>query len=54
MSSTKLEHVIIVGGGLAGLSATLSFHYLFSRCGLMAPRLTIYEREKNCDSRINI
>ena len=53
MSSTKLEHVIIAGGGLGGLSAALSFHYLFPRHNLTAPRVTIYERETNESSRVN-
>jgi 2-polyprenyl-6-methoxyphenol hydroxylase-like FAD-dependent oxidoreductase len=52
MSSTKLKHVIIAGGGLGGLSTALSFHYLFSRHNLIAPRITIYEREKNESSRV--
>ena len=53
MPSTKLEHVIIAGGGLGGLSAALSFHYLFSRHNLKAPRVTIYERERSESSRVN-
>ena len=53
MSSTKLEHIIIAGGGLGGLSAALSFHYLFPRYSLSKPRITIYEREKNASSRVN-
>ncbi|CAF1356055.1 unnamed protein product [Adineta steineri] len=53
MSSTKLEHVIIVGGGLGGLATALSFHYLFPRHNLTAPRITIYEREPTESSRIN-
>jgi protoporphyrinogen oxidase len=46
ISSTELEHVIIVGGGLGGLSAALSFHYIFPRYNLKVPRLTVYERQR--------
>ncbi|CAF1355909.1 unnamed protein product [Adineta steineri] len=53
MSSAKLEHVIIVGGGLGGLATALSFHYLFPRHNLTAPRITIYEREPTESGRIN-
>ena len=53
MPLTKLEHVIIAGGGLGGLSTALSFHYLSLRHGLTAPQVTIYEREKSESSRVN-
>jgi hypothetical protein len=53
MSSTKLEHVIIAGGGLGVLSAAISFHYLFARHNLTAPRVTIYEREETESGRVN-
>ena len=45
-SLMELEHVIIAGGGLGGLSTALSFHYIFPRHNLKVPRLTVYEREK--------
>lgn len=46
MSSTKLERVIIVGGGLGGLAAALSFYYIFPRHNLKTPSITVYERDK--------
>jgi 2-polyprenyl-6-methoxyphenol hydroxylase-like FAD-dependent oxidoreductase len=51
MSSTKLERVIIVGGGLGGLAAALSFYYIFPRHNLKAPSITVYERDKIENSR---
>ena len=45
-SSTELDHVIIAGGGLGGLSAARSFHYIFPRHNVKVPRLTVYERER--------
>lgn len=53
MASTKLEHVIIAGGGLGGLTAALSFQYLFPRHNLTAPQVTIYQREETESSRVN-
>ncbi|CAF3993352.1 unnamed protein product, partial [Adineta steineri] len=53
MSSTKLERVIIVGGGLGGLATALSFYYIFPRHNLKAPSITVYERDTMESSRLN-
>ncbi|CAF4335322.1 unnamed protein product, partial [Adineta steineri] len=53
MSSTKLERVIIVGGGLGGLATALSFYYIFPRHNLKAPSITVYERDRIESSRLN-
>ncbi|CAF3982542.1 unnamed protein product, partial [Adineta steineri] len=53
MSSTKLERVIIVGGGLGGLATALSFYYIFPRHNLKAPSITVYERDTIKSNRLN-